>query len=129
VQREGINLFPLSSTPYSPSFLRGTMSKSEVKQRLATSWELSEVVQKLQRVVVRIETSNVGTEARELLYELVEVVLECGERVRDLETKIASGEPMEENQRREERLRVEVQMARRIKKGTTNPDDVKNQEE
>jgi hypothetical protein len=107
-------------------------TKNQVEQQLRTSWDLPETTKHLQHVVQEIEKCVPGERTKELMYELVCMVMECGERLHELETRMATGNIVEDNAKREERYRVELQQAKRKGEEGTNayyhhdPADVKN---
>lgn len=88
-------------------------TKDEVNQQLGTSWELPVNVQKLRTIVEEVDKCVPGERTKQLMYELVGIVLENGERLRELETRICQGNPVEENARKQDVLKVEMQKARR----------------
>ena len=83
------------------------MDKDEVDRQLSTSWELPEIVKRLKAVTEEIGKCVPGNRTKELMYELVEIVMECGERVHELEARIDAGGPMESNKQQQERMRIE----------------------
>lgn len=90
------------------------MSKDDVDQQLNTSWELPEIVDKLRHVVAEVEETVPNQRTKDMMYELVELVLQCGERLHELETRMVGyGNPVEENARREEQIRMDLQKDRR----------------
>lgn len=90
------------------------MSKDDVDQQLNTSWELPEIVDKLRHVVAEVEETVPNQRTKDMMYELVELVLQCGERLHELETRMVGyGNPVEENARRDERIRMDLQKDRR----------------
>lgn len=107
-------------------------TKDQVEQQLRTSWDLPETISHLQHVVQEIESCVPGARTKELMYELVCMVMECGERLHDLETRIAMGNAVEDNARRDERMRVDLQKGKREGEASTNayyhhdPADVKH---
>ncbi len=82
------------------------MTRDKVNHQLNTSWELPETVHRLREIVGEVEEFIPGEKTKDLMYELVEIVMECGERVHDLESKIMSGSPIETNKQHEERIRI-----------------------
>lgn len=99
------------------------MSKDKVYQQLDTSWELPEVVSKLKHVTEEVEKAVPTQRTKEMMYELLDVVLGYGERLHDLEIRICYGDPTKEKKRAQESLRVSAQKQRRdsvIKPRRTN---------
>ena len=41
------------------------------------------------------------------MYELVEIVMECGERVSEIESRLMAGSPVESLRQREGRMRID----------------------
>lgn len=107
-------------------------TKDQVEQQLRTSWDLPETVRHLQHVVQEIEQCVPGQRTKDLMYELVGMVMECGERLHELETRMAIGSPVEDNAKRDERMRVDLQQQKRQGEASTNtyyhhdPADVKH---
>ncbi len=83
------------------------MTKDEVDQQLSTSWELPETVRRLRQVVEEIEECVPGEKTKGLMYELVEIVMECGERVHELESRMVAGSPIESSKQQGERMRID----------------------
>jgi len=106
-------------------------SKADVDQQLSTSWEIPTTVRRLQAITQEIEQSVPGARTKELMYEFVGIVLECGERVHALEMQVTCGGVVETNELRNERIRVELQQDKRagVEANHDNyhhdPDDVK----
>lgn len=106
-------------------------SKADVEQQLSTSWEIPTTVRRLQAITSEIEQSVPGARTKELMYELVGIVLECGERVHALEVQVAWGGVNDTNALQTERTRMNVQKDKRggVVAGGENyhhdPDDVK----
>lgn len=100
------------------------MTKDEVDHQLDTSWELPETVSRLKKVVEEIEECVPGDRTKELMYELVEIVLECGERVHEMESRLMAGSPVESSKQRDERIRIDVMKDQRkgvVPKNTYRP--------
>ncbi len=91
------------------------MDKGEVDRQLSTSWELPEIVKRLKAVTEEIDKCIPGNRTKELMYELVEIVMECGERVHALEARIITGSPIENSFQKSARLRIESMKDRRRK--------------
>jgi len=83
------------------------MTKDEVSQQLSTSWELPVTVRRLETVVEEIGHCVPGVRTKALMYDLVEIVMECGERVHELESRMMAGSPVESNKQQHERMRIE----------------------
>lgn len=106
-------------------------SKTDVEQQLSTSWEVPTTVRRLQAITQEIEKNVPGVRTKELMYELVGIVLECGERVHALEVSMSAGGCVETNAMQAERIRVELQKSKRggVQPGSGDnyhhdPDDV-----
>jgi hypothetical protein len=98
-------------------------SKTDVEQRLSTSWEVPTTVRRLQVITSEIEQSVPGARTKELMYELVGIVLECAERVHALEVQVTCGGAVETNELRNERIRIELQRDKRAGVTKANHDN------
>lgn len=87
------------------------MQRCDVDSHLSDSWERPEVVRDLKRLVGEIEASVPGPRTKEMMYELVDIVLEVCERVRDLETRLGSGVIKDDLRRKEDILVVSSRRA------------------
>lgn len=88
-------------------------TKHRVEEQLRTSWDLPETVHKLEAVVREIDACVPGARTKELMYELVSMVLAYGERLHDLEVRIAAGSVAEQQTLREECMRMDLQKGKR----------------
>lgn len=84
------------------------MSKDEVEQSLQQSWERVESVKLLRGIVEEIDRSVPGDRTKEMMYDLVDLVLSMGERVHDLELRLVSYGAQEHLQDQQERIRVDT---------------------
>ncbi len=85
-----------------------TMSKDEIEQSLNQSWEKPDCVRVLKGIVQKIKESVPAPKTREMMYDLVDVVIQMGERVHDLEIRMVAYGARENLQAREERIRVDI---------------------
>ena len=67
-----------------------TMHREDVEEHVEEAVSCPILSRRLQNVVVQIEETVPGDKTKEMMYELVDVVLQMGQRVRALETRIAS---------------------------------------
>ena len=91
------------------------MDKSEVEQSLNQSWERADTLRELRTIVKQIEDNVPGKNTKEMMYTLVDVVIQLSERVHDLEMRLTSYDVKESLDVREEKLRVDLK-----KRSTTN---------
>ena len=91
------------------------MNKKEIEEGLAQSWAKVNTLRDLKEIVQEIGNNVSGKRTQEMLYKLVDVVLELSEKVHDLELNLASYELKQEPANKEEKYRVDAK-----KKGTTD---------
>jgi hypothetical protein len=77
------------------------MSRDEVEQELASADADSRVCKELRVVVQEINNHVPGVQTKAMMYDLVHVVLEMDERIRQLEYRVSGTTPREELGRRE----------------------------
>lgn len=82
------------------------MDKQDLDQHLEDSWERPEIVYDLKQVVAEIEKNVPGDRTKKMMYELVDVVLEMGERLRDIEMRTGTYDAYGTHKRKEEMLLV-----------------------
>jgi hypothetical protein len=81
-----------------------TMHREDVEGHVEEAVSCPVLARRLQRVVEEIEETVPKDETREMMYELVDIVLQMGQRVRALETRTVCYDVREELQRRSEHL-------------------------
>jgi hypothetical protein len=64
-----------------------TMHREDVEGHVEEAESCPVLARRLQRVVEEIEETVPGDKTREMMYELVDIVLQMGQRVRALETR------------------------------------------
>lgn len=73
-----------------------TMHREDVDEHVEEAVSCPILSRRLQRVVVQIEETVPGDKTREMMYELVDIVLQMGQRVRALETRVVSANVQEQ---------------------------------
>lgn len=84
------------------------MDKHEVEKSLDQSWERVDTLRNLREIVEEIDTNVSGERTREMMYALVDVVIQLSERVHDLELRVVPYSAREDLATREEKYRVDV---------------------
>jgi hypothetical protein len=77
------------------------MSKDEVEQELDLADADPRIRRELQVVVREISTNVPGDKTKSMMYDLVHVVLEMDERIRQLEYRVCGGSVREELERQQ----------------------------
>jgi len=85
------------------------MHKEDLEQLLKQSWDDNQSITNLRSVAIQVERTIGNQVTKEMVYDLIASVLFIGERVRELEVRVVGGSPNEENQRRLDRIGLEVQ--------------------
>jgi hypothetical protein len=73
-----------------------TMHREDVEGHVEEAVSCPVLAKRLQKVVVEIEETVPGDKTREMMYELVDIVLQMGQRVRALETRVVCYDVQEE---------------------------------
>jgi len=66
------------------------MHKEDIQGHVEEAVSCPVLARRLQKVVVGIEETVPGDRTKEMMYELVDIVLQMGQRVRALETRVVS---------------------------------------
>lgn len=80
------------------------MSRDEVEQELDLADADPRVAKELKGVVREISTNVPGDKTKSMMYDLVHVVLEMDERIRQLEYRVCGGDIREELKRKQRYL-------------------------
>lgn len=83
------------------------MMKIDVDLSLKQSWERPDCVRMLKDVVQEIEEDVVNPKTRDMLYDLMDVIIQMSERIHDLEMKVGGFNVRDSLQVQEERIRVD----------------------
>jgi len=94
---------------------RRSMDKEEIQQSLNQSWERIDTLRDLRSIVEEIDSNIPGERTKEMMYALVDVVIQLSERVHDLELRVVPFDARGELSNREEKYRVDSK-----KRDTTN---------
>lgn len=73
-----------------------TMLRDDVEGHVEEAISCPILAMRLQKVIVEIEETVPGERTKEMLYELVDIILQMGQRVRALELKTVSYDVREE---------------------------------
>jgi len=84
------------------------MDRDEIQESLNQSWERADVLRNLRTIVQEIDSNVAGERTKEMMYALVDVVIQLSERVHDLELKVVPYGAKEELTTREEKHRVDA---------------------
>lgn len=99
------------------------MRKEELDQCLKESWEEPKALRNLQVVASQVEIQVCEESLKEALYDLMAAVLFMSERLREVELRVAGGNPVEENTRMAELRAMEMRKERALgKHQPTAPD-------
>lgn len=90
------------------------MRKEDLDQYLQESWEEPKSLRNLQVVAAQVELSVPEQELREALYDLMAAVLFMSERLREVELRVAGGNPVEENTRMSALRAMEIRKERAL---------------
>ena len=76
------------------------MNREDIDDHVGEALSCPVLSRRLKNVVSEIEETVGNEKTREMLYELVDIVLQMGQRVRALETKVTGGSGLDELSRK-----------------------------
>lgn len=77
-----------------------TMERKDIEEHVTEAISCPILSRRLHQVIDEIEDTVPGDKTKSMLYDLVDIVLQMGQRVRALETRIVAYSTMEELSRR-----------------------------
>lgn len=80
------------------------MNREDIDDHVGEALSCPVLSRRLQSVVTEIDETVGNEKTREMMYELVDIVLQMGQRVRALETRVTAGTVHDELSRRGDRL-------------------------